>query len=322
MTEKFRLLMLGAMYENGGNTTHRFLDGHPQLFVYPFESQVGTRLVADQFSSTFPLKYRWPEFALDATPYEDYKAIIDEEGKVRARTPHVSKFRHEPMEFSDDDRLEKYLAHIKVTGRSRANNVAAFFKASFEAWKDYKRSGREEVYVGYSPVLVIDADKILKDMPEAHFLHVVRNPWSAYADTKKRPVPLSLKNYMIGWTLNQYFALLYREQFPDRMHIVRAEDVMADSQKTLGAVCEKLGLESSESLKTPTWNGKELAEVYPWGTIRKATPEANIATANELSKEEKEQIRQMTWQYLEVFGYKTMLDDGVPTAPKLVLSGR
>ena len=40
----FRLLMIGAMYENGGNTTHRFLDGHPQLFVYPFESQLGTRV--------------------------------------------------------------------------------------------------------------------------------------------------------------------------------------------------------------------------------------------------------------------------------------
>ena len=41
----FRLLMIGAMYENGGNTTHRLLDGHPQLHVYPFESQLGTRLV-------------------------------------------------------------------------------------------------------------------------------------------------------------------------------------------------------------------------------------------------------------------------------------
>ena len=64
----FGCLMLGAMYENGGNTTHRFLDGHPQMFVYPFESQLGTRLVNDHLSSMFPVKYRWPVFALDATP--------------------------------------------------------------------------------------------------------------------------------------------------------------------------------------------------------------------------------------------------------------
>src|SRR5262245_65201805 len=131
----FRFLMLGAMYENGGNTTHRFLDGHPQLFVYPFESQVGTRLVQDALASTFPVKYRWPAFGLDATPAADYHAIIDEECKVRARTPHVSKFRHMAFDFSDDERGRLYAAHVAKTGRSRANNMAAFFRATFEAWK-------------------------------------------------------------------------------------------------------------------------------------------------------------------------------------------
>ena len=58
MTNDLRLLMIGAMYENGGNTTHRFLDAHPQMLVYPFESQVGTRMVMDGLSSMYPVKYR------------------------------------------------------------------------------------------------------------------------------------------------------------------------------------------------------------------------------------------------------------------------
>jgi hypothetical protein len=307
MSHNFRLLMLGAMYENGGNTTHRFLDGHPQMFVYPFESQVGTRLVNDALSSTFPVKYRWPAFDLDATPYQDYKAIIDEECKVRARTPNVSKFRHMPFDFSDDERCALYEQYVSKTGRSRGNNMAAFFQATFDAWKDYQRTGEQVVYVGYSPIIVVDTAKILNDLPQAHILHVVRNPWSAYADTKKRPVPLSLENYMLGWTLNQYHALLYKEKYPDRVHIVRAEDVMADPHKTLGAVCEKLGLEAASSLKTPSWNGNPLEEVYPWGTIRRATPEANLATAKELSESEQAAIRAHTWQYLEAFDYKTFI---------------
>src|SRR5688572_2869584 len=158
----FRFLMIGAMYENGGNTTHRFLDGHPEMFVYPFESQPGTRYVDDMLSSTFPLKYRWPVFPLDATPHQDYKAIIDEEGKVRTRTPHVSKFRHVPFEMSDDERCRIYLEYIERSGRSTGNNVAAFFRATFDAWKDYRRSGRETVYVGYSPIITVDAHKILR----------------------------------------------------------------------------------------------------------------------------------------------------------------
>jgi hypothetical protein len=308
MSKDFSLLMLSAMYENGGNTTHRFLDGHPEMFVYPFESQLGTRRVVDYLSGMFPAKYRWPQFALDATPAEDYREIIDEECKVRARTPHVSKFRHMPFDFSDDERREIYTRHVEEQGgRSTANNVGAFFRSTFEAWKDYRASGGERIYVGYSPVIVVDADTLMRDMPEAHLLHIVRNPWSAYADTKKRPVPLSLKDYMRAWSLNQHSALVFKSQFPGHVHILRIEDVMADPLKTMGDFCRGLGLEASASLGAPTWNGKELEEVYPWGTIRRATPEANRATALELSEAERARIASYARPFLDDFDYKNFL---------------
>jgi len=307
VNNEFRFLMISAMYENGGNTTQRFLDGHPEMFVYPFESQLGTRLVMDSLSSVFPVKYRWPSFALEASSYQDYKAIIDEEGKVRARTPQVSKFRHMPFDFSDDHRCELYMQYIKSSGRSRANNVAAFFRATFDAWKDYKKTGKQKVYVGYSPIVVVDADKILSDFDKAHILHVVRNPWSAYADTKKRPMPLSLESYMLGWTLNQYYALLCKNKYPDRLHILRLEDELANPKKVLGEICQKMDIKEADSLAAPSWNGNPLEEIYPWGTIRKATPQANYATANELSADEREEIRSRTWQYLEIFNYKKFI---------------
>jgi hypothetical protein len=307
MSNDIQLLMIGAMYENGGNTTHRFLDGHPQLFVYPFESQIGTSLVKDSLSSVFPVKYRWPVFDLDATPRQDYHAIIDEECKVRARTPQVSKFRHMPFDFSDDERRDIYIRYVEKTGRSAGDNVAAFFRATFDAWKDYKRTGQEKWYVGYSPIFGVDTEKALEALPNAQVLHVVRNPWSAYADTRKRPMPLSMPHYMLGWTLNQYYALYFREKFPTRFHLVRIEDVMADSYRTLGAICEKLGLQAADSLRKPTWNGTELQEVYPWGTLRKVTPADNKATAQELSAQERDAIRAYTWQYLDVFDYKNFI---------------
>lgn len=304
MADDFRLLMISAMYENGGNVTHRLFDGHPQMFVYPFESQLGTRHVIDHLSSMFPVKYRWPEFALDATPQQDYRDIIDEECKVRARTPQVSKFRHKAFDLSDEERARIYLEHLSGTRRSRANNVAAFFRATFDAWRDHKGTPEQSLYVGYSPIIAVDAGKILADLPRAHILHVVRNPWSAYADTKKRPVPLSLEHYMLGWTLSQYNALLMARAHPARVHIVRLEDVVAEPSATLGAVCDKLGLERSTTLEELSWNGEVLEEAYPWGTLRRASTEANLAAAAELSGEERGRVGERAWQYLDEFDYR------------------
>jgi hypothetical protein len=303
MNRAIPLLMISAMYENGGNTTQRLLDGHPELLVYPFESQLGTRHVVDGLTSLFPVKYRWPVFRLDATPREDYRAIIDEECKVRARTPEVSKFRHMPFDFSDEERLASYLALVERSGRSAGDNIGAFFAATFEAWKDCRRSGRETVYVGYSPIIVVDAPALLTALPRAHLLHVVRNPWSAFADTKKRPVPMGLEAYMLAWAMNQHLALVNRERFPGRLHIVRLEDVLEAPAAALAPVCRAIGVDPGAILSAPSWNGTTLAEVYPWGTIRRATAAANRATAAELDDSERQAVRIAAGPYLDLFGY-------------------
>jgi hypothetical protein len=189
-------------------------------------------------------------FDLAATPAQDFHAIIDEECRVRIRTPHVSKFRDAPMDLSDADRETHYVSRVMASERSAGGNVLAFFGATFDAWKDHRRGSSAQLYVGYSPIIGVDTARILRDLPTAHVLHVVRNPWAAYADTKKRPKPMSLAHYMTAWVTVQYHAILSRAQHPTQVHIVRAEDVMADSVKTLGGVCRDLGLQAADSLKT------------------------------------------------------------------------
>lgn len=307
MSADFKFLMISAMYENGGNTTQRFLDGHPQLMVYPFESQLGTRLVADALASLFPVKYRWPVFALDATPVEDYRAIIDEEAKVRSRTAHVSKFRHVQFDMSDDERCEKYSDHVRRSGRSRPNNVAAFFRSTFEAWRNFRRSPDQSIYVGYSPIVAVDGEQILRELPGAHVLAIVRNPWSAYADTKRRAVPLSLEHYALGWTVHQQYSLRLHATHGDRFHVLRFEDLIADPRAALRALGQQIGYDDAPALSRPSWNGEPLDEVYPWGTIRHATSEANRETALTLSRQERNEIRAYTELYLEAFDYKSFL---------------
>ena len=310
MSSNFRLIMVSAMYENGGNTTQRLLDGHPELFSYPFESQLGSKFVNDYLSGMFPLKYRWPVFPLTGTPESDYETIIDEDCKVRIKTPQSSKFRDHAMSFSDRRRKALFVEHMAGKERTRATLVEAFFRASAGAWEDRASSGRESVHVGYSPIVVVDADKIVADLPESHVLHVVRNPWSAYADTKKRAVPLALDHYMTAWCLNQQYALTFAAKHSGRVHVVRFEDIVADPVGVLGGFLAKVGVGPSETLARPTWNGRALAQVYPWGTVRTPTPEANRATADELSDAETAEVALRTRAFLGSFGYDDFLAPG------------
>lgn len=304
MQSDFRFLMLSAMYENGGNTTQRLFDGHPELFSYPYESQLGSKYVQDYLSSMYPLKYRWPVFPLHQSVGDDYETIIDEECKVRIKTPRSSKFRDTPIGLQDGERKTLFIQYMERLPRTRANLVQAFFMATADAWKDYNRSGHETTYVGYSPIVGIDADKIISDFPQGHILNIIRNPWSAYADTKKRALPLSLSHYITGWVLHQHAALNFSAQFPNRVHILRYEDIIVDPVKILSEFLAKIGVGSSENLAKPSWNGGFLEQIYPWGTIRTATTEANRATGAELSAEEKDEIRQRTKALLPILRYE------------------
>jgi hypothetical protein len=308
MPDDFRLLMISAMYENGGNTTQRFLDGHPELVSYPFESQTGTKYVQDYLSGLYPLKYRWPVFPLQGTAAQDYETIIDEECKVRIKTPQSSKFRDYPIALGDAERKDAFVRIMEDRPRSRGALIEAFFRATAEAWRDRRRSGRERVYVGYSPIIGVDADKIVADLPAAHVLNVVRNPWSAYADTKKRALPLSMAHYLTGWCAHQQHALAFARRYPGRVHLVRYEDLIADPMKVLSGILAKMDVGPAPTLAAPSWNGKTLEQVYPWGTIRLPTVEANRATANELSPREKEEVAQHTAPFLGTFGYTEALN--------------
>lgn len=298
-----KLIMLSAMYENGGNTTHRLLDGHPSLFVYPFESQVGTGAGNDFLTSYVPIRYRWPEFSSDVDAATAYEMFWDEELKTLLRVPGRSKFRDCGLKMDESKRKAAFIAATRGKPLNRATFVNAFFQSTFETWENVNRSGKETHFVGYNPVQVFDTDKILADFPDGHVIHVARNPYSGFADTSKRPFPLGLKRYAWTWNLCQHMALTYRDKYPGRFHLVRFEDIVADTPRTMAKLLKDMGLPESERCTYPSFNGVRLEEVFPWGTIRVPTTEANMATANELTAEQKRDMKTETLQMQRLLGY-------------------
>ncbi|MGQ0591419.1 MAG: sulfotransferase family protein [Gammaproteobacteria bacterium] len=304
----FKLIMISAMYENGGNTTHRMLDGHPNLHVYPFESQVGTGAGSDYVSSFVPVRYRWPEFTFDSSAEQAYEMFWDEELKTLLRVPGRSKFSSCGLAMREAARKRRFCEILQTLPRARASFVEAYFRSTFDAWENYNRTGRETHYVGYNPVQVLDTEKIRFDFPSGHVIHIVRNPFSGFADTSKRPFPLGLERYVWTWNLCQHYALTYQRKYPDHFHVVRFEDLVTNPEQEMQRLLQAMGLPMSEECLYPSFNKVRLDQVYPWGTIRTPTAEANVATANELSAEQKRRVRAEAAVMMDLLGYRAFYD--------------
>ena len=302
----FNLVMVSAGFEHGGNVTHRHLDGHPDLLVYPFESQLGNRTFNDFLASVERVQYRYPEFPEGLRPTEIYEQMIDEEMKTFLRKRNSSKFKDANLELIEADRLS---AFERLMGNAnfypRAKVIESFFRATFIAWKNYYTTPRDGMaYVGYSPAIGIDADRIVRDFPEVRIMHIVRNPFSAFRDTKRRPFPQPLSKYLITWNIYHSTVEMYARIYPKNVCIFRYEDLVADKESFMRSVAAFINVPFAETMLYPSWNGVELKEdIAPWGTVLKSTRDYNEAIIDELSDAEKAQIVHGTSALAHHFGY-------------------
>lgn len=302
---KFRFAMISAGFEHGGNVTHRHLDGHPNLLVYPFESQLGNREFNDFLASIERVQYRYPEFPEGLTPDELYESIIDEELKTYLRKRHGSKFRDVGLVMNEENRRLIFKRILNGENLSRAKVIEAFFKSTFEAWENLSTKIEDtSIYVGYSPAIGIDAPRLIRDFPEVKILHIIRNPFSAFFDTKRRPFPQPILKYLITWNIYHSTANIYANLYPSNMQIFRYEDLVKDKVAFMNSVCDFLDVPFNPALLYPSWNGVELSgDIAPWGTVLRSTEEYNIEVIDRLSDQEKQIIEISTKAVARQFNY-------------------
>lgn len=303
----FKLVMISAGFEHGGNVVHRHLDGHPQLFVYPFESQLGNKNFNDFLVSIERVQYRYPEFPEGQTAEELYEQIIDEEMKTFLRKRNGSKFKDVDLIMDEEKRKTVFFNLLGEGPYQRKKIIEAFFRATFSTWENYyinQDADENMVYVGYSPAIGIDSDRMIKDFPDIKIMHIVRNPFSAYRDTKRRPFPQSITKYLITWNIYHSTVEMYAKMYPDNVRIFRYEDLVADKEQFMKGVAEFIGVKFNPSMLYPSWNAREIKDVIaPWGTVLKSDEEYNKKIINELSLDEKRQIICATMALARHFGY-------------------
>lgn len=302
----FKFAMVSAGFEHGGNVTHRHLDGHSKLMVYPFESQLGNRDFTDFLASVERVQYRYPEFPEGLTARDLYEQIIDEEMKTFLRKRNGSKFKDAKLDMDESVRIQEFVKILGSEGSySRKRVIEAFFRSTFAAWKNHHTTvNPDNVYVGYSPAIGIDAARMVRDFPNIKIMHIVRNPFSAYRDTKRRPFPQPLSKYLITWNIYHSTVEMFSHMYSENVRIFRYEDLVADKSLFMQGMAKFLGVDFEPSMLYPSWNAEEIQNnIAPWGTVLKSTAEYNEQIIDELSEAEKKQISCATAALAKHFKY-------------------
>jgi hypothetical protein len=286
--ETFNFVMVSAGFEHGGNVTHRHLDGHSKLLVYPFESQLGNRDFNDFLASVERVQYRYPNFPEGLTAPELYEQIVDEELKTLLRKRNGSKFKDVNFQFDEAKRIAEFTSLLGEPPHFRRDVIEAFFRSTFAAWENYYTKPSAAMhYVGYSPAIGIDAERIVRDFPSVRIIHIVRNPFSAYRDTKRRPFPQPLSKYIITWNIYHSTVEMYSKIFPRNVRVFRYEDLVDDKKLFMQEIAGFIGVEFESSMLYPSWNAIEIKDnIAPWGTVLRSTKEYNANIIKDLNSAE------------------------------------
>ncbi len=264
---RFPLVLISAWNDSGGGFLHRLFDGHPECFVWPFELQLGTGAETDGFADWFRAKYRWPQLAPDAPADALFDGFLDDEVKSYLRDRAASKHGAVDLRLSLAAWRRAFAARLPAPPRTAEQVIAAYVDGLFAAWTNRRASGRERVYLGHCPTLVVDADRVLADLPAARLLHVVRRPTTGFVDFRRRVPDMDVVVYCRKWTLVNALGFAFARKHPARVRLVRFADLVAARAATTRALCDWLGLAWDPALERPTWNGAPLAGMGPFGGV-------------------------------------------------------
>jgi hypothetical protein len=106
---------------------------------------------------------------------------------------------------------------------------------------------------------VFSIEEILADLPEARFLYMVRNPFDVCASKKRRnPKEERIVGWSLGWIRGLDLARRCLNAFPNRVMILRYEDLVEDPQRAAQDLCNFLGIPfAPEMLDVPHINPAE-----------------------------------------------------------------
>lgn len=258
------LVLISQIQRSGGTLLSQLLDDHPQLHAHPHELHIG-----------YPRDKRdWPALDLTAGP-DEWFAQLREAHVDRWLVEGYRKYARKWVQY-DDERLETYPFLLipslqkrlfeRCTSswpiRRQRDVLDAYMTSYFNAWVDNRNlySGPKRFITGFSALMAIEREsrkRFFADYPDGRLVAIVREPRSwygsalAYNSDRYGNPEVSIRL----WAASAEAMIAAKRKHGDSVFLISFEQLLGDTQGTMRALAAFLGIDFTDSLVTPTFNG-------------------------------------------------------------------
>ncbi len=297
-----RPIFIGGSHKSGTTLLRNLLDGHPELYTLPTDGH-GIRFM--DLVMKCPREHRRSSL-LETMIHSLVMPIAGEEPTWIAGREHAAYPRIAAM-------LE--LATTKRGLDSSESLLSAMAWAYCSIEEEMAPSGQvKKGWVEKSTGNAEEALRLASVFPEAKFLHIVRHPGAIIAAQSRKQHKkfrsFSLINEMEAIHSSMRFGLSNDRILSASHHIVRYEDLVANTSAEMKRIAEFLGIGFDKVLLTPSVYGRSAgsntsrmdSDGMASGTV---SPKMSGRWKSELSDKQKDLIEGLFGKLLPQYGYET-----------------
>ncbi|MFM1874930.1 MAG: hypothetical protein RL266_667 [Bacteroidota bacterium] len=294
------IFILGA-HKSGTTLLRNLLSGHPDLFVVPFESHffpLSDRNVDYEYRKNIAKGLTLEEIEADFKDWiKTQNEAVDPMGDTFVTGKLDSRKFNETFKLNSQDspsiRFEKYMNSIHESLGSGP-------------LPENKRVVEKSVENSEFAV------ELSKMFPEARFVHIVRNPYSNFVSLRKYKsidVGYPLLNRMMKTFQNSFHFLSENPKNIEHYKVVRYEDILTDTEKTMRSIADFLKLEFHQSLLQPSHLGENWTGNSTTGKSFSGVSAANMDKwKDEILPVEINLINTFAQSVNQVYNYPTVSD--------------
>jgi hypothetical protein len=256
------LALICQAQRSGGTLMARLFDGHPECHAHPHELLIGDRK-----------PHTWPALPPEDAPEawfeklsEEYLVTLFRKGrkKVPLKAPGAKTTGSYPFLLPPAFQRQIFLDEVKrIEPSSEREILDCYMTSLFNGWLDNQnlRTANKRWVVAFSPRRAWGKglDRYFEIYPEGRLISVIRDPLSWYTSAQGRDPDAAVEPLLELWKRSATEMLEAKKRFGEQSCIVRFDELLLDTPATMRTLAGFLGIEYSDVLATPTFNG------YPVG---------------------------------------------------------